>query len=85
MKKELLYFLPFLLAVGCADERYGTPARPDGSTGEITLSAEIRQTNISRVDDSGFADGDKFGVFMVEYASASNPESYCLPVISPIT
>lgn len=73
MKKELLYFLPFLLAIGCADERYGTPARPDGSTGEITLSAEIRQTNISRVDDSGFADGDKFGVFMVEYASASNP------------
>lgn len=73
MKKELLYFLPFLLIAGCADERYGTPARPDGSTGEITLSAEIRQTNISRVDDSGFADGDKFGVFMVEYASASNP------------
>lgn len=73
MKKELLYFLPFLLAVGCADERYGTPARPDGSTGEITLSAEIRQANVSRVDDSGFVDGDKFGVFMVEYASASNP------------
>lgn len=73
MYRKLLY-IPLVIALaGCADERYGVPVSPDGSSGEITLSAEICQTNISRVDDSGFADGDEFGVFMVERSDASTP------------
>lgn len=33
----------------------------------MTIGAEISQNNVSRVSDSGFADGDCMGVFVVDY------------------
>lgn len=74
MLKRLSYIIIASVVVGCADDRYGAP---DVGLGEqINLTADIRQANISRVDDSGFADGDAFGVFIVEYQGGAEPGDF---------
>lgn len=62
--------IPLLISgfiFGCSDEIYHF--RPDdGNAGlRLELHAEIDQVNDTRADESGFADGDRFGVFVVNY------------------
>ncbi len=56
-----------LLLTGCSDElSHLSPTDVDGRQ-KIELGATIDQVNDTRADESGFADGDKFGVFVVNY------------------
>jgi len=58
---------PLLLLASCTDDLPGTTA-PDGSERvAFEFSASIDQDNSSRADESGFADGDRMGVFVVNY------------------
>lgn len=54
----------------CRDEEFGTNGT--GFKTPITLSGEIDQLYVSRVNDNGFADGDIMGVYIVDY-EGSNP------------
>lgn len=60
-----------LLSVGCSDEGMGGDRTSDGSL-ELLLQARIRQVNLTRADDSGFADGDRIGIYVVNYEN-DNP------------
>ena len=65
--KILVYILAFChLLAGCSDDLFND----DGSSGngkKITLSGEIDQLAVTRVNDNGFADGDVMGVYIVDY------------------
>lgn len=54
----------------CRDEEFETNGT--GSKTPITLSGEIDQLYVSRVNDNGFTDGDIMGVYIVDY-EGSNP------------
>lgn len=76
MKARQTYKKAALLAVAAValgscheDDFYGS--RHDGDA--INLLAEIKQENVTRANDSGFADGDEIGVFVVNYDGA-NPQ-----------
>lgn len=71
MRRAYYYFMSAVLAIGtlsaCTDELFqGTASDP--SAGKISLSGEIEQVYLSRVNDGGFADGDVMGVYVVDYA-----------------
>ncbi|MDE5850644.1 MAG: fimbrillin family protein, partial [Muribaculaceae bacterium] len=79
--KQKDYYLPIRLGLpslallgllGCSDEMH--VFRPDnGSSGlRLELQASIDQQNDTRADESGFADGDRFGLFVINY-SEGNP------------
>lgn len=53
-----------LLFSGCADE-FVTEQMPLQQ--EILLSGSIKQQNITRASDAGFAGGDRMGVYIVDY------------------
>lgn len=55
-----------LLTAACQDEN---PVSQTHGTGcKLTLTGEIDQLYLSRVNDNGFADGDQMGVYVVDYA-----------------
>ncbi len=62
-------FAAFVLVVsGCAREPFGDVA--DGSEEEkvpLSLSGSISQVYQTRANDSGFADGDRIGIYVVDY------------------
>ncbi|MBD5263152.1 MAG: leucine-rich repeat protein [Bacteroides sp.] len=63
--------LPIVLAA-CSDEM-NLFRSDDGANGlRFELQATIDQTSDTRADESGFADGDRFGLFVVNY-SEGNP------------
>lgn len=70
-RKGMAMLLPLLLA-GCSDEM--REFRPDdGNRGlRLELGASIEQQSDTRADEAGFADGDRFGLFVVNY-SGSDP------------
>lgn len=57
-----------LLSASCADDRIGYDQPGGDSAIELRLEAQIEQVNASRADDSGFADGDKIGIYVVNYS-----------------
>ena len=65
--------LPMVL-LGCSDELH--VFRPDdgGSGLRFELQASIDQVCDTRADDSGFADGDRFGLFVVNYSGGEPGE-----------
>ena len=65
--KFLIYIITACLVMtGCSDDLFsGEDSR--GSGNRITLSGEIDQLAVTRVNDSGFADGDVMGVYIVDY------------------
>lgn len=65
--KLLIYIITACLVMtGCSDDLFsGEDSR--GSGNRITLSGEIDQLAVTRVNDSGFADGDVMGVYIVDY------------------
>lgn len=57
-----------MLMASCSDQwTNGDEAAGDRSP-ELNLTAKIDQINESRADDSGFADGDRIGIFVVNYS-----------------
>lgn len=51
--------------VSCSDDGF----RSEGNGSRVlAISAQIEQENVTRVNDSGFTDGDQIGVFIVNYA-----------------
>ena len=55
-----------VLCAGCADGLFGA----DGiqhCTRRIELSGEIDQVAVTRVNDGGFCDGDRMGIYIVDY------------------
>ena len=51
---------------GCSDDLFGD-GTTSGGTDRINLSGEIEQLAVTRVNDSGFCDGDVIGVYIVDY------------------
>lgn len=51
---------------GCVDEHM---QGSDESRMPLTLQGEIKQQNVSRVNDSGFTDGDQVGIFVANYTN----------------
>lgn len=75
-KRDIVRFalsgLVLVSAVSCSDELLSdinSDARP-GSL-ELNLQADIDQINVTRADDNGFADGDKIGIYAVNYVSGA--------------
>jgi len=58
---------PLLLLASCNDELPGTFGSASSEKLAFEFSATIDQDNSSRADESGFADGDCMGVFVVNY------------------
>lgn len=56
-----------LMASSCSDERWGFQGSDDESGLLLQLSAEIDQISATRADNHGFADGDRIGVYAVNY------------------
>lgn len=63
--------LPLIL-FGCSDEIHVYRSDNGASGLRLELQATIDQQNDTRADESGFADGDRFGLFVVNY-SEGNP------------
>ncbi len=76
MKRKLLHSgllaATMLLAGSCLNEpEMFEPVTPDGERLPINLYNEISQVVATRVNDSGFCDGDGVGVYVVNYRNGS--------------
>ena len=70
---RLLALLTVLWTAGaCTDDYPGSNGQADGQGQRITLSGETEQVAVTRVNDSGFCDGDEIGVYIVDY-QGNNP------------
>lgn len=57
-----------LSLVGCSDESFMSQAPQYPESGMVmAFGAKINQESQSRADESGFADGDRMGIFVVDY------------------
>ena len=73
MKRKHINFLIYIaitvcvvLCAGCADGLFGADGTQHG-TRRIELSGEIDQVAVTRVNDGGFCDGDRMGIYIVDY------------------
>lgn len=66
-KYTLLYILlvGIVILTGCSDHLFDDEKQPDSN--RILLSGDIEQLAVTRVNDNGFCDGDKMGVYIVDY------------------
>lgn len=62
----LLAATAVLAATSCVTDTLPA-SQADGEGGPLTLWAEIEQLAVTRVNDGGFADGDRMGVYVVDY------------------
>lgn len=70
MKRYFTYIwvLVSVLLLGACTDELPNPSDPGAdSAGVISLSGEITQITVSRANDSGFANGDVMGVYVVDY------------------
>ena len=69
LKKIFIASLASMMAIGCARENMETSpdGREDTEVGKITLTGSIDQVYQTRVNDNGFADGDRIGIYVVDY------------------
>lgn len=65
--KQILCLMLIMLTACRADDTF----RKEGTGSKITLSAQIEQLFLSRVNDNGFADGDEMGVYIVDYENST--------------
>lgn len=72
--RSLVFFaaLVSVLLASCVSEITDAPAGPSSERIPISLSGEISQVYQTRVSDGGFADGDRIGVYVVDYEN-ENP------------
>lgn len=68
VKHTLLYLLAAgaMLLTGCSDDFFGDKTEQHDSN-RIQLSSDIDQLAVTRVNDSGFCNGDVMGVYIVDY------------------
>jgi len=67
-KKTLFVLAASLLALtGCSDSISRTNEDAGAPSGRILIQGTIEQVCLTRVNDSGFADGDAIGVYVVNY------------------
>ena len=75
MKRAYHYIVAAAILTGlatCSVEEYSFRTEPDAEEpGLITISGEISQVYQTRADDSGFADKDQIGVYIVDYNGSS--------------
>ena len=67
LKYTLLYIVAtasFILS-GCSEHLFNDDQQHDGN--RILLSGDIEQVTVTRVNDNGFCNGDKMGVYIVDY------------------
>ena len=64
--------LSALLLTACNDNDRMEGVEPTPEGGVISLSGEIDQVAVTRVNDNGFCDGDVMGVYVVDY-EGNNP------------
>ena len=66
-KYTLLYIIlvGIVILTGCSDHLFDDEKQPDSN--RILLSGDIEQLAVTRVNDNGFCDGDKMGVYIVDY------------------
>ena len=66
-KNIILYITAVVAATfcSCSDSLFNDDMQNDG--GSISLSADIEQLAVTRVNDSGFCNGDMMGVYVVDY------------------
>lgn len=63
----LIFVLPWMLMTSCfSEEDFPSDFIEEGGK-EMQFRAEVSQQYITRANDNGFADGDKIGVFVVNY------------------
>lgn len=62
------FSLVAILSSSCSDDQIGRTDNQNENSLEIKLQANIDQLNTSRADDSGFADDDKIGIYVVNYS-----------------
>lgn len=67
------YFAAMVMAVSCSDDRLGVSDALPGTV-ELQLQADIHQVNVTRADDSGFANGDRIGIYVVNYVDGKPGE-----------
>ena len=71
MKTNLINSLMALMLAttfwACTDDTFGPDGSQAGNGRPILLSGEIEQVAMTRVNDSGFCDGDEIGVYIVDY------------------
>lgn len=66
-KYTLLYILlvGIVILTGCSDHLFDDEKQANSN--RILLSGDIEQLAVTRVNDNGFCDGDKMGVYIVDY------------------
>lgn len=69
--RVLAALLSPVVVVSCADRFDDPEIVIAGDRTAFEFAASIEQDNSSRADESGFADGDRFGAFVVNYDSGS--------------
>lgn len=72
MMKKIFLLLPsaLLLLGACSDDSLRTDKDCSSEfAGEVKIQAEIDQINLTRANDAGFADGDVFGLYAVDFAN----------------
>lgn len=69
--RVLAALLSPVVVVSCADRFDDPEIAIAGDRTAFEFAASIEQDNSSRADESGFADGDRFGTFVVNYDSGS--------------
>ena len=63
----LIFVLPWMLMTSCfSEEDFPSDFIEEGGK-EMQFRAEVSQQYVTRANDNGFADGDKIGVFVVNY------------------
>ena len=75
MKTNLINSLMALMLAttfwACTDDTFGPDGSQAGNGRPILLSGEIEQVAMTRVNDSGFCDGDEIGVYIVDYQGST--------------
>ncbi len=69
MKTKYLFLLMSIAGIivgSCSDDRMYTPLGSNGLN-PVIFRATIDQLNMTRADDSGFTDGDRIGIYMVDF------------------
>jgi len=65
--KLAVSLLSILLLASCNDNEVIDSGTPGVAGNRISLSGEIEQVAVTRVNDDGFCDGDVMGVYIVDY------------------
>ncbi|MDE6704144.1 MAG: leucine-rich repeat protein, partial [Muribaculaceae bacterium] len=59
--------LSSLLFSSCSEEAFDTPVQEPDASDVINIEGQIVQEAVTRANDDGFADGDKIGIYIVDY------------------